>query len=256
MTASSNDFEERLRDAKLAALAEFAAGAGHEINNPVATILGRAQQLLRHEQDPNRRRSLATIAAQALRIRDMIGDLMLFARPPAPQPRWVDLAALVTEIMPPLRELAEAAEIALQVEASTTSKAYCDPLQISVAVAALIENAIEASPRGSVVVVSVAEREGLHEIAVEDRGIGFSETDREHAFDPFYSGRQAGRGLGFGLPKAWRIITLAGGTMTIESSSGESSESAHTIATILLPNLGPRGSQAAHLEQSPRRRRR
>ena len=68
--------------AKLEALAEFAAGAGHEINNPVATIVGRAELLLKGETNPERRQALLTIGAQALRIRDMIGDLMVFARPP------------------------------------------------------------------------------------------------------------------------------------------------------------------------------
>ena len=58
-------------DAKLRALAEFAAGAGHEINNPVATIAGHAQRLLRDEADPDRRHALLTIGAQAYRIRDM-----------------------------------------------------------------------------------------------------------------------------------------------------------------------------------------
>ena len=71
--------------AKLEALAEFAAGAGHEINNPLATIIGRAQLLLKDERDPQRRQMLLAIGAQAYRIRDMIGDAMLFGRPPSPE---------------------------------------------------------------------------------------------------------------------------------------------------------------------------
>src|SRR5579864_8603640 len=82
---------------KLRALAEFAAGAGHEINNPVATIVGYAQQLLAGERDPDRRHALATIGAQAYRIRDMIGDCMLFARPPEPRPEPLDLSTIVRE---------------------------------------------------------------------------------------------------------------------------------------------------------------
>src|SRR5579872_5831871 len=84
--------DRQLNELKLRALAEFAAGAGHEINNPVATIVGYAQQLLADETNPDRRHALATIGAQAYRIRDMIGDVMLFARPPAPHPQVIDLS--------------------------------------------------------------------------------------------------------------------------------------------------------------------
>jgi len=85
--------------AKLEALAEFAAGAGHEINNPLATIIGRAQLLLKDERDPQRRQMLLSIGAQAYRIRDMIGDTMLFGRPPTPELQAVDLTLVVTDVL-------------------------------------------------------------------------------------------------------------------------------------------------------------
>ena len=78
-------FERRLEQLKLEALADFAAGAGHEMNNPLAVIAGRAQLLLGDETDPERRAALALIWAQAQRVHEMIADAMLFARPPAPQ---------------------------------------------------------------------------------------------------------------------------------------------------------------------------
>src|SRR5436189_173395 len=92
-----NRFETELREAKLRALAEFAAGAGHEINNPVATIAGHVQLLLAGETDPERRQALLTIGGQAYRIRDMIGDAMLFARPPQPQQQASDLVTALRE---------------------------------------------------------------------------------------------------------------------------------------------------------------
>jgi len=233
VSETHDNFEARLRDAKLAALAEFAAGAGHEINNPVATILGRAQQLLKDESDLGRQRALATIASQALRIRDMIGDLMLFARPPEPQPGWHDLAAVVRTALEPLRELASERKITLIDSASSAAMAFVDPLQIAVAVTALVENAVNASFDGGKIAVSVRSGDDVAQILVEDHGVGFTPADREHAFDPFYSGRQAGRGLGFGLPKAWRIVTLAGGTISIDSHEG------HTVARIELPTATP-----------------
>src|SRR5258708_33349929 len=95
----SFNIDRRLTELKLRALAEFAAGAGNEINNRVATIVGYAQQLLAGEVDPDRRHALATIGAQAYRIRDMIGDVMLCARPPLPRPESLDLAFVVRELV-------------------------------------------------------------------------------------------------------------------------------------------------------------
>ena len=103
--------EPSLRDAleaeKLAALAEFAAGAGHEINNPLTVIAGRAQLLLRGEADPERRRDLAVIHAQAMRITEMIADLRLLAAPPELQLQVVDVDALVRDVVQSLRSAAE-----------------------------------------------------------------------------------------------------------------------------------------------------
>ncbi|MFG0239980.1 MAG: histidine kinase dimerization/phospho-acceptor domain-containing protein, partial [Gimesia chilikensis] len=89
---------------KLEAMAEFAAGAGHEINNPVATIVGRVQMLLKSETDPERRQALSTIGGQAYRVRDMIGDAMLFARPPAPRPETLSLSQTIEDVLKSLQE--------------------------------------------------------------------------------------------------------------------------------------------------------
>lgn len=229
VSVEPDDFDRRLRDAKLAALAEFAAGAGHEINNPVATILGRAQLLLKSESDSSRRRALAAIASQALRIRDMIGDLMLFARPPEAQPAWADLARIAAEVCAPLAERASDVGASLRLEPADGVPVFADALQIAVALTAVVENALNAVNRGGTITVYIDGSNGLPTATVTDDGPGFTDADREHAFDPFYSGRQAGRGLGFGLPKAWRIITLAGGTIDIDSRPG------HTVVRLSLP---------------------
>ena len=119
--------ESRLEESKLRALAEFAAGAGHEINNPVATIVGHVQLLLAGEADPDRRNALATIGAQAYRIRDMIGDAMLFARPPLPSVTAVDLAALVRETVTKLEPDAIAVKCRLEVAAADPVPLLADP---------------------------------------------------------------------------------------------------------------------------------
>lgn len=205
-----------LERAKLAALAEFAAGAGHEINNPLAVISGRAQLLLRGERDPERRRDLAIIHAQAMRVHEMIADLMLFARPPAPNRRACDAAAIVEAALGGLRAKAEALGVSfLRVDATRTLPLVADAEQLQAALRAVVDNGLNAVASGSHITVELRKTEVAAEFVVSDDGPGLSETDREHLFDPFYSGAQAGRGLGVGLSKAWRFVTNHGGTITV-----------------------------------------
>ena len=216
---------EEFRKAKLAALAEFAAGAGHEINNPVATIVGRAELLLKDETNPERRQALLTIGAQALRVRDMIGDLMLFARPPKPEPQSLDLNEVVEDVLRKLSDVLRAKSLTIERRGQSPVRIWADAVQLRVVVSNLLLNSAMASTiKGTVVVTCESTLEmGLPPSAlltVEDHGAGLSPEDCDHLFDPFYSARQAGRGLGFGLPKCWTIVEQHGGR--IEVTSGPS----------------------------------
>jgi signal transduction histidine kinase len=215
-----------LEAAKVDALAQFAAGAGHEINNPLATIAGRVQILLRDETDSNRRQNLATIGAQALRVRDMIGDLMLFARPPAPLSRRLLLNELAESVVDRFAETARLRGCRLMLSAAGPVFATVDPTQFQVVLSELIRNGLEAtdpsgeSASGEIVVGierSRVEAKSCAVLSVTDNGPGMTEQDRAHLFDPFYSGRDAGRGLGFGLCKCWRIVTEHGGSIEVDS---------------------------------------
>src|SRR5205823_7900537 len=88
----------RLRTMKLSALAEFAAGASHEINNPLAVISGQAQYLLNQEPDPSRQRALHTIVGQARRVHQVLTELMQFARPPRPEIESVEASGLLADV--------------------------------------------------------------------------------------------------------------------------------------------------------------
>lgn len=207
------------QNSRLQALAEFAAGAGHEINNPLASITGRAQLLLRDEPSPARRQSLATIGAQALRIRDMIGDCMLFARPPAPQPVPLN----VHEHLQSAIDQQPAGEMNCTLAGPADVQIMADPTQFAVVMHALLRNSFEAGAKQVSLRVetvdatssSTAEHGKFVTIRITDDGCGLSDLERTHLFDPFFSGRQAGRGLGFGLSKAWRIVTLHGGAIRV-----------------------------------------
>lgn len=234
-SAPTSEFEERLEREKLAALMELAYGAGHEINNPLANIAARAQTLLEDETDPERRRKLLAIHRQAMRAHEMIADLMLFARPPQLEIAAADLRQIVREVVDGERDLAAERAIELVCEAGEAPiSVHVDVTQLAVAIAALIVNAIEAvGEQGRVVVIAREWCEGdvrSAEVIVRDNGPGISPTVRRHLFDPFFSGREAGRGLGFGLSKCWRIVTDHGGRIVVNNLEGGGAE-----FTILLP---------------------
>ena len=222
-------FEQTLRDEKLASLAEWAAGAGHEMNNPLAVISGRAQLLERDEADPERRRELVLIQTQAVRVHEMIAELMLFARPPLAPMVETDLTQLAGRVVAEARERAEARSVRLDVElGERPAVARVDATAWCVAAGCLLDNALEAVVGGSGQIRVTLARLGpvdvpgnlrlaVWRLEVADNGPGLSEAARRHACDPFYSGRQAGRGLGTGLSKAWRIAVAHGGCLTVAS---------------------------------------
>jgi signal transduction histidine kinase len=207
---------------RMEALAEFAAGAGHEINNPLATIIGRAQQLLKDEPNPQRRQMLQSIGAQAYRVRDMIGDAMLFGRPPTPELQRVCLADVAAKVVSQLGEQLEQSNCQVVMTVPPTLVLNADPVQLAVVLSELLRNSRHAlQPSGGAIEISATEAaDGFVQIEIMDRGAGFSELERIHAFDPFFSGRQAGRGLGFGLSKCWQILRQHGGRIEIESATG------------------------------------
>ena len=231
LAALETQFQQTLEAEKLASLAEFAAGAGHEINNPLAVISGRAQLFLRDETDPERRRALAMINTQAMRIYEMIADLRLFARPPQIEPQTVDLVQLADRVIGEMAPAAAGQRTVLRrTGQSEPVEVAADATQLTVALRAMCDNALEALGSEGHVEISVCRTAEGAEIRVADDGPGIAPAHRRHLFDPFFSGWQAGRGLGLGLSKCWRIVTNHGGRIDVESSPGRGA-----VFTIWLP---------------------
>jgi signal transduction histidine kinase len=230
-----DQFDRAVADARLEAMRELAYGAGHEINNPLANIATRAQSLLLEEHDPERRRRLSTIVDQSFRARDMIGGLMLFARPPKPRPEVVDVGCVITAVIEAIRGPAVQRGIRLEYSPPPRPLSVCiDRVQVEEALRVVVVNALEAVAGDGRVVLHATRRcmdgEDFCEISVVDDGRGMSFDVARRAFDPFFSGREAGRGAGLGLPKAWRLLTLNGGRVELESRPSQG-----TRLTILLP---------------------
>lgn len=228
-------WRETLSEAKVAALRQFAYGLSHEINNPLANISTRAQGLLRGERDAAKRESLQKIIDQARRAHEMTADLMFYAHPPAPVLRDVDLAQLIRLAVE--REAGLARSRRIEVRDSSHGgalKAMADREMVVEALRALIRNAVEAIGCDGRVLVSGREVRGVGEaecvlIEVGDSGPGLSDEAARHAFDPYYSGREAGRGLGVGLCRVAAIAAVHGGKVTLKGGP------AGCLASLRIP---------------------
>ena len=212
-------FNAKLKKSKLGAIKQLAYGLSHEINNPLANISTRAQSLQRGDEDPARVATLQRIIDQVYRAHEMIADLMFYANPPLADPTPTALNELIERVVETFRDQAERQSIRLELSLpGNLAKKNVDAAMLSEAIRVLIRNAIEAIGCQGTIVVSLIEQESMTQIHVADSGPGLSAEAREHAFDPYYSGREAGRGLGLGLCRAYRIaelhdaeISLAGG---------------------------------------------
>lgn len=221
-TASGvESFAEAVAASRLEALREFAYGAGHEINNPLANIAARAQSLLVDEADPVRRRALATIVDQAFRARDMIGGLMIFARPPQPAPVRIAVDSLVRRALDAASPIAGSRDVRLEYRAwPRPLEVHFDPAHGVEVIRLLLINAVEAGAAGGRVTLSSGVEDGRVVLTIDDDGSGLRGETLRKAFDPFFSGREAGRGIGMGLPKAWRLLDIGGGDVRVGTRPG------------------------------------
>ena len=156
----------------------------------------------------------------------MINDLMLYAHPPEMVPLEVDAHELVLTTIREIR--LNARRQGTEVVCHSDSAPYlirADREHLIVAFEALLKNSLEAVGSGGQIDVTIdwdqgpSSRDRTLRVSVADTGSGIPDEIRSHIFDPFFSGREAGRGLGLGLSKCWRIVKLHGGRITVEGNS-------------------------------------
>lgn len=229
---------EAARMRSLAMIAEMAAGAAHELNNPLAVISGRAQMLQSRPPDEATGRIAEVLAEQARRCSEIVSELMAFAKPDPPQRQRVSLGALLERVRDDWIESQGLSPEQISLDLSDDAPSvHVDPAQIQAALDELVRNAVDAtttSParRIQLKVVSSSSDDRIV-VRVEDNGCGMSPETLERAMDPFFSHRPAGRRRGLGLSRAARWIEINGGRLRLDSREGEG-----TIAFVEFP-AGP-----------------
>jgi len=221
------------KDDSLGALAEMAAGAAHELNNPLSVISGRAQLLAGAETDAEKKRILEQIQENARELSAILDDLMAFARPEQPRPTPIDVKQMLDEALQLTSMKMNAEHINAQIEvAEDVESVFVDSGQVVSALANVICNSLESytDEIGPVKITAAGDESGdFVKLQISDLGCGMDAKTLQKATWPFFCGRAAGRKLGMGLAQAARLIKLNNGSLDITSQPGRG-----TTVTILL----------------------
>jgi len=220
-------------ESPLNALAEMAAGAAHELNNPLSVIFGRAQLLDEAESDPEKKRILKQIQENSGEISAVIKDLMSFANPPEPRPAETNIKQMLDEAVQLTSQKTGVEHINIQIEVAEDVKSvFVDSGQIVSAIANVLSNAIESytGNLGPIKVTATAEDGNFVKLQVNDLGCGMDAETLQKATQPLFSAKLAGRKRGMGLAHTARLIQLNKGTLEITSEPGKG-----TTVTIHLP---------------------
>lgn len=213
---------ERARRERSFALGELASGVAHEIRNPLNAI-GMAAQRLGREFSPTADgdeygQLTNTVRSEVLRINRIIEQFLRYARPAAPSPREVDLAAMVREMVTLVRGRFEAKGVALVAEAPGSLVTTADPDLLRQALHNLLDNALDACPAGGSTVVE-ARTVGEHlELVVHDDGPGIAAADLQRIFNLYHTTKPEGTGVGLAVVD--QVAGQHGGKARVESGPG------------------------------------
>ena len=215
---TSQETVERLKRAeRLSALGQLAAGLAHEIRNPLASIAG-AVGILRRGQSSAEKTAecLDIINKECQRLSRLLTSFLNFARPRPPHFVNVSMESVVDSVLGLAGHAVNGAAISLGREGLPGLTFDCDPEQLKQVLLNLVINAIQAMPDGGeVVIASRAEGEKAI-IEVRDQGCGVSQEEMEHIYDPFFTTKENGTGLG--LAVAHQIVAHLGGVLSARNN--------------------------------------
>jgi signal transduction histidine kinase len=247
LLSTCGSLSQAIEDSARRQVYELAYGLTHEINNPLGNIAARAQLLLSKASDPMDRKALATILDQSMRAHELLAEMMRVVQPRLVERTATDLKVLAKSQFDQMAGLAEEKKLrwewveppslqsatVAQTNAKHNTSRHPKSKQVEIryhsnvcgqgvqeAIRLVAQNAIEATRRRDSIRWSV-EREGdIVRITISDTGPGVSPQAARRAFDLYYSGREAGRGLGVSLAAVRRFVEENAGKIYWSSEAG------------------------------------
>jgi PAS domain S-box-containing protein len=210
---------------KLSAVGEVVSGVAHELNNPLAGVLGYAQLLMGGPMDPRQQRSVERIFESALRCQKIVQNLLAFARQHAAEKRYLGMNGIIEKTidLKAYQLRVNNIRVVKQLE-PTLPKTMLDFNQVQQVLLNVINNAQYSMShhRGQgILTLASSVREGRIVVEVRDDGPGIPRDLLGKIFDPFFTTKPVGEGTGLGLSVSYGIIQAHGGTIWAESEPGQ-----------------------------------
>jgi two-component system NtrC family sensor kinase len=219
---------------RLASLGQLAASVAHEINNPIAGVLNLSMLIERiikadgipPERIEEVRRYLTQISSETTRVGRIVGDLLAFSRRSSPQRIPADLNAIIRRTVSIIEHKLNLASVELELQLDENlPKIKCDNSQIQQVIINLVLNASEATHSrdlGKVTVRTAAfTNKGSVRLEVKDNGDGIPKEYLTKIYDPFFTTKGEGKGVGLGLAVVYGIVESHGGDIEVETKVGE-----------------------------------
>ena len=226
------EMEDHLRrEDRLAAIGRVSTGIAHELRNPLASICGSIALLRESFQptDDENKRLCDIIADEAARLNHLVADFLSFVKPTRPKYETVDIGLLVANVVGAINRMpAMHADIRVQSVVSESLEILADRHQVSQIFWNLLRNAIEALPDGSGrIEIQLADTPRAVSALVSDNGVGMSQEQIDRAFEPFFSTKTEGTGLGLAL--VFKILEEHRGQIRLTSQVGNGTTVAVTL---------------------------
>jgi signal transduction histidine kinase/ActR/RegA family two-component response regulator len=234
---------------KMYSLGQMISGIAHELNNPLASIVGFSQLLrARGAADPKLVRRLDLLQEQAARCQKIVSNLLAFARGHEPERVPLSLNEVVDAVLSLMEYQLRVADIGVEVDLDrglpTVPGDAHQLQQVLVNLMTNSQHAIRDAGQGGRVTVRTRRGDGVALLQVADDGPGIPESIRARIFDPFFTTKDVGKGTGLGLSLVYGIVTAHEGTIEVEGEEGGG-----TLVSIALP-LSRRGSDE-HAASAP-----
>ncbi|NDJ77207.1 MAG: response regulator [Chloroflexi bacterium] len=212
-----------IQSEKLAALGRLAAGIAHEVNNPLQPILNCLEVTIEdiEHDDLVDAEVLRVAEMEVQRIKTLVSRLLDFARPSAAETEAVDVPDLVSEVLMLINKQLERMNVTLHTSIGYTQPVDGNPTQLKQVLLNLMINAMEAMPDGGSITLELYDHNDGVMLSLTDTGIGMPQGTIDRIFEPFYSTKDDGTGLG--LSVTYGIVQGHGGEIRVSSEVGKGS---------------------------------